>query len=179
MGHRLDNWLQELNSEAAADEYDVLCRSLRRKKGFGLFFVQCNSEERKSIEESLHLDIQDKEIAVLNLTKPINSLYDEVEAVSGIDEANILFISGLEYSFCEYEKSVYEGSFSDGKKELSHDWRGVPRFLGHLNLQRDRFREDFDLSFVFFLDPSSIDYFIRRAPDLFDWRNGLYRFGST
>ena len=55
-------------------------------------------------------------------------------------------------------------------------WAGVPRILGHLNLSRERFREHFPFSIVFCLPEFALRYFIRRAPDFFDWRSGVYDF---
>ncbi|MEO1673645.1 MAG: tetratricopeptide repeat protein, partial [Cyanobacteria bacterium J06631_2] len=54
--------------------------------------------------------------------------------------------------------------------------RGIPRFLGYLNLQRDRFKRDFPLSIVFLVPIFGIQYLIERTPDFFDWRSGFFRF---
>jgi len=52
----------------------------------------------------------------------------------------------------------------------------VPRILGHLNLQRERFRDDFPFCFVFLVPLFALKYFMRRAPDFFDWRSGVLEF---
>jgi tetratricopeptide (TPR) repeat protein len=57
-------------------------------------------------------------------------------------------------------------------------WAGIPRILGHLNLSRERFREHFPFSIVFCLPEFALRYFIRRAPDFFDWRSGVYDFST-
>ena len=54
--------------------------------------------------------------------------------------------------------------------------RGVPRVLINLNQQRERFRDNFDICFVFLLPRFGVDYLINRAPDFFDWRSGVFLF---
>ena len=179
MNQKLHHWQQELDQEAV-EEYNALRRSLQRNRGFGLFFVQCNPAVGNHIIEDLQEDIQGKKIEQLDLTKPIDSLYGEVEKIPHIQEIDILFISGLEYSLLAYEEYTFGNGQSDtytnSKERFSQSWRGVPRFLGYLNLQRDRFREDFAISFIFFVPIFGINYFIKRAPDFFDWRSGFFRF---
>ena len=176
---RLTNWLQELDSDAA-DEYNALRRSLRRNSGFGLFFVQCSPATGSNIIAEIREDITNKKIEVLHFDKSIDSLYSEIIAIPNLKEIDILFISGLEHSLVEYENYTFnphqQNSQNNTEKRLTQDWQGVPRFLGYLNLQRDRFREEFDISFVFIVPLFGIDYFIKRAPDFFDWRSGLFRF---
>jgi len=75
----------------------------------------------------------------------------------------------LEYSFVPYIKPGYGGQGDYYKLD------NLPPILGHLNLQRERFRNDFDICFVFLLPFFGIKYFIQRAPDFFDWRLGLFR----
>jgi tetratricopeptide (TPR) repeat protein len=52
----------------------------------------------------------------------------------------------------------------------------VPPILAHLNLQRERFRDNFKFSLVFLLPKFALKYLIRRAPDFFDWRSGVFEF---
>ncbi|MEH2411539.1 tetratricopeptide repeat protein, partial [Nostoc sp.] len=76
----------------------------------------------------------------------------------------------MEYSLYKYEKrsfgEITEGQFSN--------LTSVPHILNHLNQQRERFRDDFPIPFVFLLRSFSINYFIHRAPDFFDWRSGVF-----
>lgn len=179
VNQKLNNWQQELNGEAI-DEYNALRRSLQRNNGFGLFFVQCSPVVGEDIIANLKEDISQKKIEALRLTEPVDSLYNLIIDLPNIDDIDILFISGLEHSLYEYEKYTFGDStqetYANSKERYSQSWRGVPRFLGYLNLQRDRFREDFNISFVFLVPSFGVDYFIKRAPDFFDWRSGFFRF---
>ena len=180
MKRQTTNWKQELNSEAL-EEYQFLRRSLQRNAGFGLFFVQCSPAIGENIITEIKQDISQKKIEVLRLTEPIDSLYNIIIELPNKESIDILFISGLEHSLYQYEDKTFGNSdnrdiYLTSKERYSQSWRGIPRFLGYLNLQRDRFREDFDISFVFLLPSFGIDYFIKRAPDFFDWRSGLFKF---
>ncbi|MEL6442130.1 MAG: tetratricopeptide repeat protein [Cyanobacteria bacterium J06621_8] len=179
MKPRLNNWLQELDADAA-EEYNALRRSLQRNNGFGLFFVQCSPATGSDIIAGIKEDISHKKIDTLHFDQAIDSLYGEITAIPNLKEIDILFISGLEHSLIEYENYTFnsngENSNNNTEKRLTQDRQGVPRFLGYLNLQRDRFREEFATSFVFIVPIFGIDYFIKRAPDFFDWRSGLFRF---
>jgi tetratricopeptide (TPR) repeat protein len=55
----------------------------------------------------------------------------------------------------------------------------VPPILNHLNQQRERFRDSFKICFVFLLRAFSINYFLHRAPDFFDWRSGVFERPTT
>ena len=172
MNLRLANWEESLDKKAA-DEYNALRRSLLRKDGFGLFFVRCSPVVGETIIEKVKQDIPQKKIKVLRLKKSIDNLYDLIENKADNEKIDILFISGLEHSLYEYEKN----KFSDNSYErYSYSWRGIPRILGYLNLQRELFRDDFKFSFVFLIPSFAINYFINRAPDFFDWRSGLFEF---
>ena len=179
MNQRASNWQQELNQEAP-EEYNALRRSLQRNEGFGLFFVQCSPAVGENIISDIKEDISNRKIATLKLDKPIDSLYNEIEAIPYVDDLEILFISGLEHSLLAYEEITFDdkkqATFLNSQEKYSYSRRGVPRFLGYLNLQRDRFREDFDISFVFLVPIFGINYFVKRAPDFFDWRSGFFRF---
>ena len=179
MNQRAINWQQELDSEAG-EEYNALRRSLQRNNGFGLFFVQCSPDTGTNIITAIQQDIKRKKIATLKLKQPIDSLYNEIIAIPNIEDVDILFISGLEHSLLAYEEYTFgsseEETYTNSQERYTQSWRGVPRFLGYLNLQRDRFREKFDISFVFLIPIFGIEYFIRRASDFFDWRSGFFRF---
>ena len=181
MKQKPTNWQQELDDESV-EEYNGLRRSLQRNDDFGLFFVQCSPATSENIIAAIQEDISQKKIEVLRLTKPVDSLYDIIIDLPNIENIDILFISGLEHSLYEYEQYTFDNSdqetYATSKERYSQSWRGVPRFLGYLNLQRDRFREDFNISFIFLLPSFGIDYFIKRAPDFFDWRSGLFEFVS-
>ncbi len=91
---------------------------------------------------------------------------------------DVLFIRGLEYSIFEYEDQEFgDISKRSQSKVYGGTWAGVPPVLAKLNMQRELFRDRFShICFVFLLPHFAIDYFIRRAPDFYDWKSGIYRF---
>ncbi|WP_318528388.1 HetZ-related protein 2 [Plectonema radiosum] len=174
MNQNLSDWDEDLPPEPK-EVYQDLVRALKRKAGFGLFFVQCTPAESDSLIAKLPQDIPQKKIEVLRLVEPIDNLYQRVaEFVKG-KQVDILLIKGLEYSLYKYEKrnfdEITEGQFSN----LS----SVPPILNHLNQHRERFRDDFKFGFVFLLWSFSINYLIHRAPDFFDWRSGVFELPTT
>ena len=96
-----------------------------------------------------------------------------------------MFIQGLDKSLIPYLQS--EPSFQvtlSGEKNI-HGGQGnyyrldtVPPILAHLNLQRERFRDNFEFCLVFVLPKFALKYLIRRAPDFFDWRSGVFEFSE-
>ena len=179
MNQRLINWQRDLDS-TAIEEYNSLRRALQRNRGFGLFFVQCSPAVGTNIVEEIKKDIKQKKVATLKLDRSIDSLYNEITAIPDIENIDILFISGLEHSLLAYEEYTFGNSegktYADSKERYFRSKRGIPRFLGYLNLQRDRFKRDFPLSLVFLVPIFGIQYLIERTPDFFDWRSGLFRF---
>ncbi|MEL6580319.1 MAG: tetratricopeptide repeat protein [Cyanobacteria bacterium J06621_12] len=175
---RLTNWLQDLDADAV-DEYNSLRRSLQRNSGFGIFFTQCSPAIRSNIIAEIKKDISNKKIEVLHFDQAIDSLYNKIIDLPNLRDIDILFISGLEHSLIEYENYTFNSQEDIEKntvKRLTQDKQSVPRLLGYMNLQRDRFRDDLDISLVFIVPFFGIDYFIKRAPDFFDWRSGFFRF---
>jgi tetratricopeptide (TPR) repeat protein len=153
--------------------YQALVRSLRRRKGFGIVFVQCSPAEATQLIQRVQQDLPQKRVAVLQLTEPIDNLYDLVANRPERNELNILFIQGLEKSLEPYIKPGYggEGNY--------YNLDTVPPILSHLNQRRENFRDRFpNICFVFFLPPFAIKYFILRAPDFFDWSSGVFEFSS-
>ena len=155
--------------------YQDLVRALKRKSGFGLFFVQCTPAESDRFIAKLPQDIPQKKIAALRLDKPIDNLYQRVAEFVKDKPVDILLIKGLEYSLYKYEQrsfgEITEGQFSNLTR--------VPPILNHLNQQRERFRDDFPFCFVFLVGSFSINYLIHRAPDFFDWRSGVFELPTT
>ncbi|MEH2178272.1 tetratricopeptide repeat protein [Nostoc sp.] len=169
MNPNLSDWDDDLPPEPE-EAYQDLLRALRRKSGFGLFFIQCTPVEADNFIIKLPQEIPQKKIAVLRLVEAIDNLYQPVAEFIKDKQIDILLIKGLEYSLYKYEKrnfgEITEGQFSN--------LTSVPHILNHLNQQRERFRDDFPISFIFLLRSFSINYFIHRAPDFFDWRSGLF-----
>jgi RNA polymerase sigma factor (sigma-70 family) len=166
--------LAKLSEDAAPSKeeiYHALLRSLRRRKGFGIVFVQSSPAEAVRLIQNLQQDLPEKKIAVLQLTQPIDNLFDLIVDRPDRDNLNVLVIQGLEKSLEPYIKTGYGG---DGDY---YNLDTVPRILSHLNQQRENFREHFsNICFVFILPLFAIKYFIRRAPDFFDWSAGVFVF---
>ncbi|MEH1944671.1 MAG: tetratricopeptide repeat protein, partial [Nostoc sp.] len=174
MNPNLSDWDDDLPPEPE-EAYQDLLRALKRKSGFGLFFVQCTPGEADKFIVKLPQEIPQKKIAVLRFVEAIDNLYQPVAEFIKDKQIDILLIKGLEYSLYKYEKrsfgEITEGQFSN--------LTSVPHILNHLNQQRERFRDDFPISFVFLLRSFSINYFIHRAPDFFDWRSGVFELPTT
>jgi len=164
-------WDEDLPADPE-EEYQTFVRTLERTEGFRLLFVRCAPVEGEQLIARVKDDLPKKIIEFLPLDKPIDNLYKIVERLSNREQINILFIQGLEDSFYEYEQE----KFGSANEEYFSSWQGAPRILNHLNQQRERFRDDFNICFVFLLQSFSIKYFIHRAPDFFDWRSNLFEF---
>jgi tetratricopeptide (TPR) repeat protein len=161
--------------EAALDpqkEYRALLRSIKYTRGFGLFFVQCAPAEGKRLVERVREDLTQKQIEILSLERPINNLFNLVAALPNHDQMDVLFIEGLEHSLYEYEKD----QLWNDPGTYTYIETSVPHLLQHLNLGRERFQQNFPFCWVFLLPQFALKYFIRRAPDFFDWRSGVYEF---
>jgi len=157
--------------QASAEEvYEGFRNVLDWTEGFGLVFVQCSPVQGGELVEQIKKDLPNEQVGILQFQEgeEIRNLYDLVEQLPNREQIDILFIRGLEYSFVPYIKSGYGGQGDYYKLD------NLPPILGHLNLQRERFKQDFDICFVFLLPFFGIKYFIQRAPDFFDWRSGLF-----
>ncbi|MGK7872334.1 MAG: tetratricopeptide repeat protein [Xenococcaceae cyanobacterium] len=167
----ITDWDEDISVDPE-EEYQSFVRALKRKKGFGLFFVRCSQTEGEQLIARLKQDIPEKRVEVLRFVEAIDNLYNRVANLPNREKINILFIQGIEYSLYQYELKKF-GEIT----ELQFDnFTGVPRILNHLNQQRERFRDNFNICFVFFLSSFAIKYFIHRAPDFFDWRSGDWKF---
>ena len=165
----LSKWDEKI--QASAEEvYEGFRNVLDWTEGFGLVFVQCSPVQGEELIEQTKRDLPNEQVGVLQFQEgeEIRNLYDLVEQLPNREQIDVLFIQGLEYSFVPYIKSGYGGQGDYYKLD------NLPPILGHLNLQRERFRRDFDICFVFLLPFFGIKYFIQRAPDFFDWRSGLF-----
>ena len=154
-----------------AEVYESLVRAIGLTEGFGLFLVR--SGNGKELGERLRSDLPRLNFADLELTEELKdgNLYGLVKEIAQTSSSlNGLIISGLEKSLDPYVKSGYGGLGDYYNKDM------VPRILGHLNLQRERFRDDFPFCLIFVLSAFGIKYIARRAPDFFDWRSGLFEF---
>ena len=164
-----------MNSEvilAASPEetYQALRRNLRRRKGFGLLFVRCSPGEGDKLINNIREDLPSKKIEYLRLDKSIDNLYEIVEQIQEQKQIDVLFVGGIEKSFVDDIKPGIGGQGDYYKTD------SVPRLLNHLNLQRERFRDKLNICFVFLVPRFALKYFVRRAPDFFDWRSGVFEF---
>lgn len=174
MSQSQTDWDEEIPYDPE-DEYQALLRSLRRKRGFGLYFVECSPQKGSELIASLKTDLSQTKFQVLSLDRSSTTLYDKVADLWQQTPFDVLFIQGLEHALLEYEDTKRLAGWTS-KEIYSYSWKGVPRILSHLNQQRERFRDNFECRFVFLVPPFVIKYFIQRAPDFFDWRSGFFRF---
>ncbi|PZO09972.1 MAG: prenyltransferase [Leptolyngbya foveolarum] len=153
-----------------ADLYRSLVRALKRRRGFGILFLQCTPAKGKEIFSQLQTDLPQKQIGQLTLTEPIENLKALVEAREDLDELNVLFVEGIEHSLSPYIKSEM-GRNDYYKLEV------LPPILDHLNLHRENFRNQFrHLCLVFVVPPFALKYFMYRAVDFFSWHSGIWTF---
>jgi RNA polymerase sigma factor (sigma-70 family) len=151
--------------------YRALLRCLKRTKGFGIVFVQCSPSVGTRLINRVRGDLFEKKIEILELTEPINNLYDIIANWDDRNDLNILFIQGVEKSLEPYIKPGYGG---DGDY---YNLDTVPPILSHLNQRREIFRDRLSkICFVFILPLFGVKYFIRRAGDFFDWSSGVFKF---
>ncbi|MEM7717243.1 MAG: tetratricopeptide repeat protein, partial [Cyanobacteria bacterium P01_A01_bin.68] len=165
------DWDEDLPAEPQ-EEYQAFLRTLERTEGFRLLFVQCTPVEGDELITKVKEELPKKTIEVLQFEEPIDNLYQIVKDLPNREQINILFIQGLEHSLYEYEQT----KFGEKSERFAYSWKGVPKILNHLNLHRERFRDTFDICFVFLLRSFSLKYFIHRAPDFFDWRSSIFKF---
>ncbi|MDK2462824.1 tetratricopeptide repeat protein [Aphanizomenon sp. PH219] len=171
---KLSDWDQDLPIEED-EEYQAFIRTLQFTEGFGILFVRCSPAGGEQLISQVKADIHDQNIEVIKLDKDVTSLYEIVNKLPNKNNINILFITGLESSFYKYEESKTLVGWTS--RETHHySWEGVPPILININQQRERFRDSFNICFVFLLRQFAIKYFIHRAPDFFDWRSGLFDF---
>src|SRR4028118_483870 len=168
------DWDEDLPPAEPEEEYRDLVRTLKRTKGFSLLFVECSPAQGERCIARVKTDIPQQKIEVLRLKESVYDFYNLIEELPNRDRINVLFVQGLEYSLYEYEHEKKDLGW-ESKDIYFYSWRGVPPVLINLNQQRERFRDNFKICFVFLLPKFAIDYFIHRAPDFFDWRSGLFK----
>ena len=86
----------DLPLETFEEVYRRLLRALRRKKGFGLFFVlQSDYAQGNKIIEGIRQDLPQKKIAVLQIDRKTKTLYDKIAELKEQEPFDILFIRGF------------------------------------------------------------------------------------
>ncbi|NJK36114.1 MAG: hypothetical protein HC919_14915, partial [Oscillatoriales cyanobacterium SM2_2_1] len=153
----------------AKQAYRGLVRSLRWSKGFSISFVECSPVAGEELIARLQQDVTAKRIKVLRFDEPIEKLFHPLLEMPELKEVDVLIVVGLEKSL----RSDIDPKGIRGEGGY-YSLETAPPLLEHLNWQRDNFREYFPhLHFVFLLPIYGIKYFIRRAPDFFDWRSSV------
>jgi tetratricopeptide (TPR) repeat protein len=174
----LSKW--DLDVEANdGEEYTSLVRAVRRThQRFKLLFVSCSPSQGEKIRGDLMADVPTKKYELMDIKESIDNLYEAINNIPNLAELDVLFIRGLEYSIFAYEDQEFGDISKRSQGEVyGGSWAGVPPVLAKLNMQRELFRDRFShVCFVFLLPHFAVDYFIRRAPDFYDWKSGIYRF---
>lgn len=166
----LSRWSAE-NAEVIAD----ILRALRRKKGFGLFFVQCSPAQGTQVIRAIRERLPQKEIVEIELSRDSETLYPELRERYQTEGFEIACISGVEQALYSYEDTKRLAGWTN-EEIYNYSWKGVPPLLSHLNRQREMFEAHLPIALVFLVPHFVIDYLIQRAPDFFDWRSGFFRF---
>jgi len=155
-----------------AEEYAALARALGWIEGFGAFFVECSPAQGRALVTQL-TDQLAKRCQLVELQSEIKDLRQYILHLPNYQAIQVLFIIGLEKSFEPYIKAGYGGEGDYYKEDTP-----VP-VLGRLNLDREVLCRDLpQLAVVFMLPRYGTKYFIRRAPDFFDWRSGWFHFAT-
>ena len=97
------DWDEELPSETEDEVYRALLRALRRKQGFGLFFVQCSKSQGDKVVANLRRDLSGQRIQGLHLEGEVTALYDQVAERWQQKPFDLLVIDGLQASLYAYE----------------------------------------------------------------------------
>jgi tetratricopeptide (TPR) repeat protein len=163
------DFMEELPPLTNEEVRQVFVNTLDLITGFSILFLQCSPADTSQLIPRVRRELPEKNIEVLDLVEPINNLYRLVELRSDKERLNVLFIRGLEKSL--------EADIKPGYKGLGnyYNLNTVPPILNHLNQQRENFRDHFgNICFVFVLPKFAIRYFVRRAPDFYDWNSGIF-----
>jgi tetratricopeptide (TPR) repeat protein len=167
------DFTEELPPLTNDEVYQVFVNTLDLLSGFSILFLQCPEGEVKRLIPKVCQELPRKNIGVLELAEPIQDLYSIVKNRSDCEALNILFVRGLENSLKDDVKPGYKGLGN------YYNLNTVPAILSHLNQQRENFRDYFpNICFVFVLPKFAIRYFVRRAPDFYDWNSGLFEIAG-
>ena len=167
----------ERDAETAEVTNDLL-RALRRKKGFGLFFVQCSPAQGKRVMTAIRRRFPEKKIENIELSEESETLYTELLERYENECFDIACVAGIEQALYKYEDTKRLSGWS-WEEVYSYSWKGVPPLLSHLNRQREAFEANLPIALVFFVPSFVIDYFVQRSPDFFDWRSGFFKFSES
>jgi len=169
--------LSDLPDYDADQEYQALLRAVRRQQGFGIIFVRCSPDRGDRLIKDLTRDLPRKRCDVLTLTEPLpeGDFFSRAESFLAEHPADVVFVQGLEHSLLDYEETKRQSGWTAAESR-GYSWKGVPPILRNLNQQRDKFRNQLPVCFVFLVPLFLVRYLTRRAPDFFDWRSGVFEF---
>ena len=171
----LDRIPIDFRDNGRSNHEEIFLDRLRRKQGFGLFFVQCTPDQGEKVVAELRRDLSQQKIEELHLQGEVVTLHDQIAEIWNEQRFDVLVIDGLEASLYAYEDTKRFSGWSS-EDIYNYRWKGVPQILNHLNQQREQLRNDFPVRLVFLVPSFVVDYFIQRAADFLDWRSGLFRF---
>ena len=152
-----------------------LLRALRRKKGFSLFFVQCNPAQGERVMKAIGERFPQKHLVQIELNRQSETLYGELLERYQAEGVDIACITGVEQALYSYENTKELAGWSD-EEIYNYSWKGLAPLLSHLNRLREVFEANLPIALVFLVPSFVIDYFVQRAPDFFDWRSGFFKF---
>ncbi|MDY6939206.1 MAG: tetratricopeptide repeat protein [Cyanobacteriota bacterium] len=165
------------NPETAEVLNDLL-RALRRKKGFGLFFIQCNPAQGTRVIAAIRKRFPQKRLVEFELNRQSETLYGELLEHYQGEKFEIACVTGVEQALYAYEDTKRLAGWSS-QEIYNYSWKGLPPLLGHLNRQREAFEANLPIALIFLVPSFAIDYFVQRAPDFFDWRSGFFKFSES
>jgi tetratricopeptide (TPR) repeat protein len=169
-------WDEDLESNDE-ETYQDLVRSISRTNGFRLLFVRCHRSKNAQLIKELTADLPQRKFQTLKIEEPIDNLYNQIAELPDRSQIDTLFIQGLEFSIFEYEDREFNDiSQRSNAAVYGGNTKDVPPLFAHLNLQRERFRDDFPICMIFLVPDFALNYFIRRSPDFFDWRSQTFKF---
>ncbi len=151
------------NPETAEVVEDLL-RTLRRKKGFGLFFVQCNPAQGERVMKAIGERFPQKRLVQIELNRQSETLYGELQERYQAEGVDIACITGVEQALYSYEDTKRLAGWSD-EEIYNYSWKGLAPLLSHLNRLREAFEANLPIALVFLVPSFVIDYFVQRAPD--------------
>ncbi len=165
----------------AADDsellYRSLVRSLRRRKGFGILFLQCSSAYGRAIFSRLQADVPQKRMGQITLTRESRTLLQQVASRKDVNELKVLFVFGMDEVLSPYAEQVGDLVSEVDEERLL---RVLPPILHHLNRLRENFLTRFPhICLVFVLSPFSLMFLMYRAGDFFVWNSGVWRFSES
>jgi tetratricopeptide (TPR) repeat protein len=174
--------LEKLNSTSefeswspeTAETLNDLLRALRRKKGFGLFFVQCNPAQGQRVIAAIKDRLPKKRLVQIELNRESETLYRELLEHYQAEPFEVVCVTGAEQAMYGYEDTKRLAGWTSDEI-YNYSWKGLPPLLSHLNRQREAFEENLPVSLIFLVPSFVIDYFVQRAPDFFDWRSGFFK----